>query len=76
MNRSYSHLTIEERAVIMTELKRRDSIRKIANILGCSPSTISREIKQSPDPSSYHVQAEKWPHLSVQVNPIYKWKPA
>ena len=41
----------------MIELERKISIRKIANILGRSPSTISREIKQSSDPSSYHAKA-------------------
>jgi len=57
MNRSYNYLTIEERAVIVTELKSQSSIRKIANILGRSPSTISSEIKQSPDQPNYNVQA-------------------
>ena len=40
----------------MTELGRKSSIRKIAHLLGRSPSTISREIKRSPAPSSYHVK--------------------
>jgi len=40
----------------MTELKRLSSIRKIADILGRSPFSISRKIKQSPDLSSRHVQ--------------------
>ena len=56
MRKQYNHLSIEERAVIMTELERKSSIRKISTLLGRSPSTISREIKRFPDPSNYHVR--------------------
>jgi len=56
MRKQYNHLSIEERAVIMTELERKSSIRKISTLLACSPSTISREIKRFPDPSNYHVR--------------------
>ena len=56
MRKQYNHLSIEERAVIMTELERKSSIRKISSLLGRSPSTISREIKRFPDPSNYHVR--------------------
>ena len=56
MRKQYNHLSIEARAVIMTELERKSSIRKISSLLGRSPSTISREIKRFPDPSNYHVR--------------------
>ena len=56
MRKQYNHLSIEERAVIMTELERKSSIRKISSLLGRSPSTISREIKRFPDASNYHVR--------------------
>ena len=56
MRKQYNHLSIEERAVIMTELERKSSIRKISSLLARSPSTISREIKRFPDPSNYHVR--------------------
>lgn len=56
MNKQYTQLTIEERAVIMIE-RNRSSIRKIARLLGRSPSTISREINRSPTPSSYHAKS-------------------
>ena len=56
MRKQYNHLSIEERVVIMTELERKSSIRKISTLLGRSPSTISREIKRFPDPSNYHVR--------------------
>ena len=56
MRKQYNHLSIEERAVIMTELERKSSIRKISSLLARSPSTISREIKRFPDPSNYHLR--------------------
>lgn len=44
---SYNHLTIEERSCIYQFLNLRMSIRKIAQALKRSPSTISREIKRN-----------------------------
>lgn len=44
---SYTHLTIEERSCIYQFLKLGMSIRKIAQALKRSPSTISREIKRN-----------------------------
>ena len=44
---SYNHLTIEERACIYQFLNLGMSIRKIAQALKRSPSTISREIKRN-----------------------------
>lgn len=40
------HLSFEERVVIRTRLKDGYSIRAIARELGCSPSTISYEVKR------------------------------
>jgi len=40
MNKQYTQLSIEERAVIMIEWEKKSSIRKIASLLGRSPSTI------------------------------------
>ena len=40
------HLSFEERVVIQTRLKDGYSIRAIARKLGCSPSTISYEVKR------------------------------
>ena len=44
---SYNHLTIEERSCIYQFLNLGMSIRKIAQALKMSPSTISREIKRN-----------------------------
>ncbi len=47
------HLSFEERVVIQTRLKDGYSIRAIARELGCSPSTISYEVKRG-TVSLYH----------------------
>ncbi|WP_172993278.1 helix-turn-helix domain-containing protein, partial [Lactobacillus helveticus] len=39
------HLSFEERVIIQTHLKDGCSIRAIARELGCSPSTISYEVR-------------------------------
>ena len=44
---TYTHLSAEERAVIMVEHQRGMSLRKIASQLGRSPSTLSREIRRN-----------------------------
>jgi len=44
---NYTHLSAEERAVIMLERQRGTSLRSIASQLGRSPSTLSREIKRN-----------------------------
>ena len=56
MRKQYNHLSIEQRAIIMTELERKGSIRKMSSPLARSPSMISRKIKQFPDPSNYHLR--------------------
>ena len=50
------HLSFEERVVIQTRLKDGYSIRAIARELGCSPSTISYEVKRG-TVSLYHGSA-------------------
>ena len=40
------HLSFEERVIIQTRLKDGCSIRAIARELGCSPSTISYEVRR------------------------------
>ncbi len=44
---SYTHFTLEERKKLEELLSEEKGIREIARILGRSPSTISREIKQN-----------------------------
>lgn len=41
------HLLFEERVIIQTRLKDGCSIRAIARELGCSPSTISYEVRRA-----------------------------
>ncbi len=43
----YTHLTIDEKGKAMLFLSQGLSFRKIAKLLGRSPSTISREIKRN-----------------------------
>ena len=40
------HLSFEERVIIQTRIKDGFSLRAIARELGCSPSTISYEVKR------------------------------
>ena len=40
------HLSLEERVIIQTRIKDGFSLRAIAREIGCSPSTISYEIKR------------------------------
>jgi IS30 family transposase len=44
---NYTHLTIDERAVIYQLFQGGSSIRFIADAIGRSPSTISRELKRN-----------------------------
>jgi IS30 family transposase len=44
---TYTHLSSEERAVLMLERQRGASIRHIALLLGRSPSTLSRELSRN-----------------------------
>jgi IS30 family transposase len=46
MDKSYRHLSVEERAVVMIEHRQGGSARRIASLLGRAPSTISRELKR------------------------------
>jgi len=47
MSRMYSHLSAEERAVIMIQKQAGASLRAIGRMLGRSPATISREIRRA-----------------------------
>ena len=47
MGKAYSHLSEEERQVIQIEVGNGTSVRKMARLLGRSPSSISREIKRN-----------------------------
>lgn len=56
------HLSFEERVVIQTRLKDGYSIRAIARELGCSPSTISYEVKRG-TVSLYHGKQQRYKSL-------------
>ena len=45
--RVYTHLTLSEREYLEQKLKEGKSFRQIADALGRSPSTISREVKRN-----------------------------
>ena len=68
MSRTYSHLSIEERAVLQVMLDGKQSIRAIAARLNRSPSTISREVNRRPhderyDASQAHQHSQTKRHL-------------
>ena len=45
--RVYTHLTLSEREYLEVKLKEGKSLRWIADSLGRSPSTLSREVKRN-----------------------------
>ncbi len=58
---SYQHLSLAERYYIETELKMKASISKIANAMGRSQSSISREIRRNTGRRGYrHKQADRF----------------
>ena len=64
---SYTHFTLEERKYLQELLSEGKSLRKIAEILDRSPSTISREIKRN--------KAQNKPHRKVNNDYWYSaWR--
>jgi transposase, IS30 family len=53
MPKIYTHLTTQERAVVMTMRDDQCSIRSIARGLGRAPSSISRELRRAPGSGAY-----------------------
>lgn len=53
MCKGYKHLTLEERCIIYGLKSTNNSLRKIAETLGVSPSTISRELKRNKRTGGY-----------------------
>jgi IS30 family transposase len=62
---SYTHFTLKEREYLQELLDRQYSIRKIAHILGRSPSSVSREIKRNRTKKGY----QPW---HAQTNAIHR----
>lgn len=50
---TYHHLGPEERAILMLELESGRSLRQIAERLGRSPATLSREVRRNASPRGY-----------------------
>lgn len=65
--RVYNHLTLSEREYLELELKKGKKIRWIADQLGRSPSTISREIKRN-----WSKKANRYHHWNA--NNCYKFR--
>lgn len=55
--KSYTHFTLDERICLQKLFSEGLSMRKIASILGRSPSTISREIKRNWSKKKKHYHA-------------------
>ena len=58
MNRTYHHLSPEERAFIMLGLQEGNTLRQIAQSLGRSASTISRELARNASSASRYQAAD------------------
>ena len=67
MRKIYTHLTVQERAVVMTMCDDLCSIRSIAKRLCRSPSTISREIERASSENGYDANLS---HLQCQARRI------
>ena len=63
MPRIYTHLTTQERAVVMTMRDDQCSIRSIAKRLGRAPSSISRELRRAPGTGAYDANLSLHPGL-------------
>lgn len=59
MKKNYSHLSAEERAVIMIEHGKGSSMPAIARLLGRSASTVSRELARNRDAVAPGYQARQ-----------------
>jgi IS30 family transposase len=59
MKKNYSHLSAEERAMIMIEHQRGTGVRTIARLLERSASTVSRELARNRDGSVPHYDATR-----------------
>ena len=53
MPKTYTHLTTQERAVVMIMRDDQCSIRSIAKRLGRAPSSIARELSRAPASATY-----------------------
>jgi IS30 family transposase len=69
MPRSYVHLTIRERAVLMTMRDDQCSIRSIARRLCRSPSSISRELRRAPRSGAYDAKLAHLQSAARRVAP-------
>lgn len=65
--RVYTHLTLSEREYPEAKLKEGKSLRQIANSLGRSPSTLSREVKRN-----WSKKANRYHHWNA--NNCYKYR--
>ena len=68
MPKNYTHLTTQERAVIMTMRDDQCSIRFIAKRLCRAPSSISRELRRAP--AGFHVYDANLAHLQSEVRRV------
>lgn len=67
--KSYTHFTLSEREYLQESLEKGKSFRKIAEELGRSPSTISREVKRN-----WSKKAKHYHHWHAQTNYKYRRK--
>jgi IS30 family transposase len=51
--RRYQHLQPEDRVTLASLVQQKYSVRAMAQVLGRSPSTISRELRRNAQPAGY-----------------------
>ena len=68
----YSHLTSSQRGIIQAYLNEGKSLRFIANKIGKSPSTISREVKRNSVSQMDSLHGFKNLYFAVSANILYK----
>ena len=66
--KKYKHLTLDQRYIIESGLKKGLLKKEIAELVGVSPSTITREIKRNANKSGRYTQM----HAQMLANKIRK----
>ena len=79
----YSHLTREQRYVIYLELQRETPQKAIAQLIGVSKSTVSREIRRNSTPNGKYVwvkaqdradERKKRNPGNRRLSPVLRWR--
>ena len=64
-NRKFSHLTIDQRRIILEEIKFHDRLEDVASRIDVNPSTVSRELKRNRIFTQNHTKRKTCKHLKT-----------